>query len=224
MTQKTKSKPPAKKEENESLYYVEIPADVRDSFVKLGKRKLSIVAFGIKRASQFQHHPNNPKNHPEFQQRVVEGSLNSLGWIDTPIENRTTGNLVDGHERVWNALKHDDSPVPYFQVDLTKDEEAQALLSIDPIAAMAETDQEQVDTLLKQVAVDDPDLMIFMESLGTGNGGGDMARGFEQKEELKPFKMVRVLISFPIDSAVFASELIDQLQEVEGIEIDYGAN
>ena len=208
---------------DDALWYVEIPDNVRDSFIKIGNRKLSIIGFGIKRASQFQHHPLNWRQHPPRQQSAVEGSLNTLGWVDFVIENKRSGLVIDGHERIWNALKHDDAYVPFMQVDLSESEEAQALLSLDAMAALAETDQANVDALLEQVTTDDPDLMQFLEDLAAGEDA-EHAPGYEQTDQLTPLKMARVLISFSIDQAVFVTDIINELQAIEGVEIDYGAN
>lgn len=39
------------------------------------------------------------------------GALNEVGWVQRVIVNRRTGYLVDGHERVWQALQNGDAPV-----------------------------------------------------------------------------------------------------------------
>lgn len=133
-------------------YYEEIPEDIRTGFIEVGERKLAIVAFGIKPANQFAAHPHNFRTHPKKQQRAVNGSLGSLGWLTVVIENRITGNLIDGHERIWNALrKGEESLVPFAHVELSEEEEAQALLSLDPIGAMAGIDEENLAELLRQV-------------------------------------------------------------------------
>jgi hypothetical protein len=124
--------------------------------------KNRIVGHGSKPASQFQAHPHNWRKHPQNQRKAVRGSLDSLGWIATVIENITTGRLIDGHERVWNALQNGDADVPFIQVELTEAEEAQALLSLDAISALAETDREQVNALLEQVNTDNADVMQFL--------------------------------------------------------------
>jgi hypothetical protein len=36
--------------------------------------------------------------------------------------------------------------------------------------------------------------------------------------------MVRVLISLPVENAIDAKELIDEIATVEGVEVIYGAN
>lgn len=52
----------------------------------------------------------------------------------------------------------------------------------------------------------------------------DDEEGKERTQQLKPMSMVRVLISFPLDLSIKASKLIDEIQSIEGVEVDYGAN
>lgn len=121
--------------------------------------KNRIIGHWSKPASQFQAHPNNWRKHPARQRKAVKGSLDDLGWIDTVIENVRTGHLIDGHERVWQAMDNGDAEVPYIQVDLSEAEEAQALLSLDAIAALAESDAEKIDALLQEVKTDNADVI-----------------------------------------------------------------
>jgi len=46
----------------------------------------------------------------------------------------------------------------------------------------------------------------------------------ETTQEIRLLPMLRVLISIPVDSALDAKDLIDQLAAVEGVEVLYGAN
>lgn len=118
-----------------------------------------IVEYGVKRASEFVANPFNWRTHPQSQRNEVRESLSLLGWIDTVIENQATGNLIDGHERVWEALP-DDAPVPYLLVNLTEEEEKLALAILDPITGHAKTDVEKLAALLGDVArATDFDLM-----------------------------------------------------------------
>ena len=121
-----------------------------------------IKGLDKKPASQFTAHPLNWRKHPMRQRKAVKGSLDSLGWVDVVIENVTTGNVIDGHERIWNALQNGDADVPYIQVELTVEEEAQALLSLDSIAALAQTDADKVDELLRMVNTDNENVMEFL--------------------------------------------------------------
>ena len=108
-----------------------------------------IVGHGEKPADQFQAHPRNFRQHPKAQRQALAASLNSVGWVDTVLENVTTGHLIDGHERIWQALdKGDNTPVPFTQVELSEDEELLVLSTFDPIGAMAIADKEMLEGLL----------------------------------------------------------------------------
>jgi len=70
-----------------------------------------IVGEGEQPASQFIANPNNWRVHPPAQRDAMRGALNEVGWVQRVIVNRRTGYLVDGHERVWQALQNGDAPV-----------------------------------------------------------------------------------------------------------------
>lgn len=109
-----------------------------------------IINYGTKPADQFQANPANYRTHPQKQRDAVQASLRELGWIGVVVENRQTGQLIDGHERVWQALANNED-VPYIEVDLSPEEERLALAIFDPITYMAETDAEILDALLREV-------------------------------------------------------------------------
>ena len=153
-----------------------------------------IKGLDKKPASQFTAHPLNWRKHPMRQRKAVKGSLDSLGWVDVVIENVTTGNVIDGHERIWNALQNGDADVPYIQVELTVEEEAQALLSLDSIAALAQTDADKVDELLRMVNTDNENVMEFLTDFASENGITAGADGFDfgglPDEDRAPFRQM----------------------------------
>lgn len=110
-----------------------------------------IVGEGEQPASQFVANPANWRVHPQAQRDAMRGALNEVGWVQRVIVNRRTSYLIDGHERVWQALQNGDAPVPYVEVDLDEAEEAYVLATLDPIGAMAQADKEQLDALLREV-------------------------------------------------------------------------
>jgi len=129
-----------------------------------------IIGFDRKPANQFQYNPLNHRTHPMKQREAVEASLRSIGWISGVIENKTTGNLIDGHERIWQALQQgEETPVPYFLVELSEEEEKLALAVFDKITGMAEVDPEILEELLKQVNTDEAALMAIIEELAEEN-------------------------------------------------------
>ena len=116
--------------------------------------KISIVEYGTKPADQFMVNPRNPRRHPKNQREAVADSLGRVGFIAPVIENRQTGHLLDGHERVWQALQEDNADVPYVVVDVAEADEAYVLATFDPMTALAEIDAEAFAELLKEVQTD----------------------------------------------------------------------
>lgn len=117
-----------------------------------GKFRNRIVEYGVKPASQFTGNPSNWRRHPERQRRALNTSLNTVGWAGAVIESARSGYLIDGHERLWQALHEgDETPVPYLLVDVDPNEESLLLATLDPIGAMAETDAEMLAGLLAEL-------------------------------------------------------------------------
>mgnify|MGYP001011435842 CR=1 FL=1 len=114
-----------------------------------------IIGYGTKPADQFQANPMNWRVHPEAQRTALAGVLESVGWAAPVIENVRTGHLVDGHERVWQALQAGNIDVPYVQVDVSENEERTLLTTLDPIGALADTDREKLAALMADVRSDD---------------------------------------------------------------------
>lgn len=101
-----------------------------------------IVGFDMVPADQLQANPDNWRKHPQNQRDALHGSLSTLGWVKPVIVNQRTGYVVDGHERIWQALKNNDM-VPVITVDLEPGEESLALAILDPLSEMAVMDPDQ---------------------------------------------------------------------------------
>jgi hypothetical protein len=128
------------------------------------------VRYGVMAADQFTANPRNPRRHPQAQRDAVKGSLDTLGFIAPVIINRVSGYLIDGHERVMQALgQGDDTPVPFIEVDLTEDEEAIALASFDWITYMATYDQDTLSDLLRDIDTDNAQLQALLDQMALEN-------------------------------------------------------
>jgi len=135
------------------------------------KWRVAIEEYAVRPASSFQGNPRNWRKHPQAQRDAVAGSLRELGFIAPVIENRRTGHLIDGHERVWQALQHgDDTPVPVVVVDLPENQEHLALTVFDPITGMAEADREILASLMDDVKTGDAALQAMIEQLAEDEG------------------------------------------------------
>ena len=128
-----------------------------------------IIGYGTKPADQFMPNELNWRTHPQKQRDAVQASLRELGWIGVVVENRTTGRLIDGHERVWQALTNNED-VPYIEVELSEDEEKLALSIFDPLTNMAETDSTILDALLRDVNTGESALQALLAEMATEAG------------------------------------------------------
>ena len=131
----------------------------------LGTWRNRILGSGEEAPDQLAANPRNWRTHPKAQRKALRGSLDMVGWVQQVIVNRRTGNVVDGHARIEEALSRNEPTIPVLYVDLSAEEEALVLATLDPIAAMAESDDERLRALLAEVAVDDDGLAALLADL-----------------------------------------------------------
>ena len=106
------------------------------------------------RAGDLRPHPKNWRKHPEEQQNALRGILAEVGYVDAlMVRELPDGSLqiVDGHLR---AETTPDAEVPVLIVDLNDAEADKVLATFDPLAAMAEPDEAQLEALLKGIETD----------------------------------------------------------------------
>lgn len=109
-------------------------------------------------AAELRADPRNFRRHPPAQREALEAMQQRLGVIDAMIAREDADGslvLVDGHLRTDLAGKR---RVPVLIVDLDEREAAEALLTLDPIAAMAVEEETARDELL--ASVDDADELV----------------------------------------------------------------
>ena len=131
-----------------------------------------IVGQGEEAPAALIPNPRNWRTHPKAQLEALGGALDEVGWVQQVIVNKQTGHLVDGHARVELALAREESAVPVVYVDLSENEEAIVLASLDPLAGLVGTDQGKLDALLAEATVADGALRTFLGSIGNGASGG----------------------------------------------------
>lgn len=124
-----------------------------------------IVDHGDETPDQLLANPANWRIHPLSQQAALKAAIESVGYIQPVIVNRETGHLIDGHLRVMLAMREGIESIPVSYVQLTADEEALALATLDPLAAMAATDSEKLLDLLHDVHTDDEALQAMLADL-----------------------------------------------------------
>jgi DNA modification methylase len=106
------------------------------------------------RAGDLRPNPKNWRRHPQAQRNALLGLLEEIGFADVLlVVELPDGSLmiVDGHLR---ADIDPDGQVPVLVLDLNEEEADKLLLTLDPLAAMAESDSEQIKALLETVHTD----------------------------------------------------------------------
>lgn len=134
-----------------------------ESLKEHGVWRNRIKGYGEMKPEEFLANPENWRVHPRFQQDAMVGILNEVGWVQNVIVNVTTGHLVDGHLRVLVADRNNDQAVPVTFVELTIEEEAKVLATLDPLAALAVSDKEKVEELFAGLQWADDDLAKLAE-------------------------------------------------------------
>lgn len=113
-------------------------------------------------AGQLLANPYNHRRHPQQQRDVVAASIDEIGFIKSVIVNRTTGHIVDGHERVMQALGvGEETLVDVEYVELSPEDEKKALLILDASSELAEVDAADVNALVQECAWDNEVLSNF---------------------------------------------------------------
>ena len=128
--------------------------------------KNAIIRYGEQPASEFLAHPHNPRKHPDKQRKLVNASLKRFGWVAPVVVNVTTGYVIDGHERVWQALSAgDDTPVPFVEVQVPTELEAELIAVFDRITYEAEYDSDNLQALLATINTDDEALGALLREM-----------------------------------------------------------
>lgn len=132
-----------------------------------GAWRSRIVGHGVEAPDQLLANPHNWRIHPQVQQEALAGVLSEVGWVQDIIVNERTGHVIDGHLRVSLALRRNEPSVPVVYVDLLPEEEALVLATLDPLAAMAVADKQQLDALLRDVTASDEAVQAMLTNLAS---------------------------------------------------------
>jgi ParB-like chromosome segregation protein Spo0J len=120
----------------------------------------------------------NDKNwrvHTKPQRDALLGAIEEVGFIRSVTVNKRSGRVVDGHLRVLLAIETGQASIPVEWVDLSPEEEAEALATIDPLAALAEANHDKLSALLQEVKSRQPAVLDMLRDLAakTGIAAGD---------------------------------------------------
>lgn len=117
------------------------------------------------KASELAANPKNWRKHPEKQRDALRGILAEVGFADALLARELpdgTLMLIDGHLRAEVAP---DDIVPVLVLDVTEEEADKLLVSIDPLAEMAETSQAKLAELLGSMGATQKPFEDFLNNM-----------------------------------------------------------
>ncbi len=135
-----------------------------------GAYQSRIVGHGQVDPRELAANPANWREHGPEQREAMREVLQTIGWVQGVIVNRTTGRLIDGHMRVEEAIRKGEATIPVCFVDLTEAEERRLIALFDPISGMAGLDRERLQELLADLRGESGGLEALLRSLRDAAG------------------------------------------------------
>jgi predicted Zn-ribbon and HTH transcriptional regulator len=110
-----------------------------------------VTGLRFVKAAELTANTKNWREHPPKQQEAMREMLFDIGYADALVARETKSGelvLIDGHLRA--GLTPNDE-VPVLVLDVSESEADKLLLSLDPLASMADVDTVALDALIKSV-------------------------------------------------------------------------
>ena len=117
-------------------------------------------------------HPKNWRVHNTRQRNVLQGILAEIGYADALLVRELPDGslqLIDGHLR---AETTPNQQVPVLVLDLNEAEAEKLLATLDPLAALASTDQTMLDDLLATIETENIALQEFLREMTDSQPSG----------------------------------------------------
>jgi len=145
-------------------------------------------------ASDLRANPRNYRKHPPRQKALLKQLLSEVGYADALIAYESQGELIliDGHLR---AETTPDQTVPVLVLDVTEQEAKKLLLTLDPLAAMAETDAAILGDLLK-VTETSGEVDVWLKE--RAEEAGIVEAPPEEPAEIPPDRYAEVMGKWPV--------------------------
>jgi ParB-like chromosome segregation protein Spo0J len=120
-------------------------------------------------ASLLRPNPKNWRVHPQSQQDALRGVLAEIGYADALIARELPDGsleLIDGHLRAETTPDHE---VPVLVLDVDEKEASKLLALLDPLAGLAETNQDALAELLAGVETESEAIQAVLDQLVAGD-------------------------------------------------------
>jgi len=124
-----------------------------------------ILGHGEESPENLLANPANWRIHSKTQQDALGTVLEQVGLVQSVIVNQRSGFVVDGHLRIALAMRSGQKTIPVTYVDLSADEEAIVLASLDSITAMAVPDVDKLAELVQSVETEDESILAMLAAV-----------------------------------------------------------
>ena len=124
-----------------------------------------IKEFRRVKAGLLRPHPNNWRTHPPAQRDALRGVLAEIGYAGALLARELPDGsleLIDGHLR---AETTPDADVPVLILDLDEREAKKLLAVLDPLATMAESNDEALAELLAHVETESDAVRAMLDEM-----------------------------------------------------------
>jgi hypothetical protein len=168
-------------------------------------------------ASDLRPNPKNWRTHPKAQQDALRGVLAEVGLADACLARELEDGslmLIDGHLRAETLGSGD---VPVLILDVNEAEADKLLATLDPLAAMADSDAVKLNELLRSVDTGSEALqqMIASTAAAAGLYGDDVASETVEPNEAGDADTDRDYAASAIRQVVLVFEQEDYEQVVQ---------
>ena len=116
-------------------------------------------------ARSLRPHPKNWRTHPRAQQDALRGLLAEIGYADALLARQLPDGsleLIDGHLR---AETTPEAEVPVLVLDLNDEEAAKLLALHDPLAGLAERNEDVLAGLLAEIETDNEAVRSLLDRM-----------------------------------------------------------
>ena len=198
-----------------------------------------IVGYGEVEVASVLENERNWRLHPDQQAQALDALMTQVGIVQNVIINKRTGpdwpdgqrgveRMLDGHLRLRLAVQKKQRTLPVTYVDLDPKEEALVLAALDPLSAMAATDNAILAELMRQLEAESEALNRFLQEIAQqpqplpepdADPSGDALR--EIADEMEGAYTLKPDMRFPSSQPFGIPELrADRLLELpEGIDL-----
>jgi ABC-type ATPase involved in cell division len=168
------------------------------------------------RVGELEDHPSNFRRHPAEQAEALDAVVQQIGYYGYPDVYETPDGklrLTDGHLRKAHLIAKygADTEIEVNVTDFDAAEAKVALLTKDPLAALAESSAKELEALAGEVEFDSPALDKMIEDLAdeaAADGGGTAKKKEDEEEiDLKPEYSVLVKCANESDQKAVLEEL-----------------